>query len=89
MVNLTATPLSNSSVKLQWTDPVEVKNYYTYRVQYQKTTGPEQLTVSTNFTQVNDLAPGTGYNFTVTSVAATGSEGTPERTLCYTSKPVF
>ncbi|XP_045562202.1 receptor-type tyrosine-protein phosphatase eta isoform X3 [Salmo salar] len=88
VVNLTATPLSNSSVKLQWTDPVEVKNYYTYRVQYQKTTGPEQLTVSTNFTQVNDLAPGTGYNFTVTSVAATGSEGTPERTLCYTKPNV-
>ncbi|XP_029607466.1 titin isoform X6 [Salmo trutta] len=84
VVNLTATPLSNSSVKLQWTDPVEVKNYYTYRVQYIKATVPEQLTVSTNFTQVNDLAPGTGYNFIVTSVAATGSEGTPERTLCYT-----
>ncbi|XP_042150857.1 receptor-type tyrosine-protein phosphatase eta isoform X1 [Oncorhynchus tshawytscha] len=88
VVNLTATPLSNSSCKLQWTDPVEVKNYYTYRVQYIKATGPVLKTVSTNFTQVNDLEPGTGYNFTVTSVAATGSEGTPERTFCNTKPNV-
>ncbi|XP_064859069.1 receptor-type tyrosine-protein phosphatase eta-like isoform X2 [Oncorhynchus nerka] len=88
VVNLTATPLSNSSCKLQWTDPVEVKNYYTYRVQYIKATGPVPKTVSTNFTQVNDLEPGTGYNFTVTTVAATGSEGTPERTFCNTKPNV-
>nr|XP_046208371.1 receptor-type tyrosine-protein phosphatase eta-like isoform X3 [Oncorhynchus gorbuscha] len=88
VVNLTATPLSNSSCKLQWTDPVEVKNYYTYRVQYIKATGPVLKTVSTNFTQVNDLEPGTGYNFTVTTVAATGSEGTPEHTFCNTKPNV-
>ncbi|XP_031688971.1 receptor-type tyrosine-protein phosphatase beta isoform X5 [Oncorhynchus kisutch] len=88
VVNLTATPLSNSSCKLQWTDPVEVKNYYTYRVQYIKATGPVPKTVSTNFTQVNDLEPGTGYNFTVTTVAATGSEGSPERTFCNTKPNV-
>ncbi|XP_052336614.1 receptor-type tyrosine-protein phosphatase beta-like isoform X25 [Oncorhynchus keta] len=88
VVNLTATPLSNSSCKLQWTDPVEVKNYYTYRVQYIKATGPVPKTVSTNFTQVTDLEPGTGYNFTVTTVAATGSEGTPERTFCNTKPNV-
>ncbi|XP_055778233.1 receptor-type tyrosine-protein phosphatase beta-like isoform X1 [Salvelinus fontinalis] len=88
VVNLTATPLSNSSCRLQWTDPVEVKNYYTYRVQYIKATVPVPKTVSTNFTQVNDLEPGTGYNFTVTSVAATGSEGTPQRTFCNTKPNV-
>ncbi|XP_071261196.1 receptor-type tyrosine-protein phosphatase eta-like [Salvelinus alpinus] len=88
VVNLTATPLSNSSCRLQWTDPVEVKNYYTYRVQYIKATVLVPKTVSTNFTQVNDLEPGTGYNFTVTSVAATGSEGTPERTFCNTKPNV-
>uniref|UniRef100_A0A4W5NNG1 Fibronectin type-III domain-containing protein n=1 Tax=Hucho hucho TaxID=62062 RepID=A0A4W5NNG1_9TELE len=84
VVNLKATPLSNSSVKLQWTYPVEVKYYYTYRVQYIKATGPEVLQVKTNFTDVIGLEPGTCYNFTVTSVAAMGSEGTPERTFSYT-----
>ncbi|KAK6309243.1 hypothetical protein J4Q44_G00207060 [Coregonus suidteri] len=84
VVNLTATPLSTSSVKLQWNDPVEVKLYYTYRVQYRNATDPVEKRVSTNYTVIEGLESGTGYNCTVTSVAALGSEGTPERTFCYT-----
>ncbi|CAB1323505.1 unnamed protein product, partial [Coregonus sp. 'balchen'] len=85
VVNLTASPLSTSSVKLQWTDPVDVKSYYSYRVQYSNTTGPvEEETVNTNFTDVPGLEPGTGYNFTVTTVAAAGSDGIPENTFSYT-----
>ncbi|XP_045061143.1 receptor-type tyrosine-protein phosphatase eta-like [Coregonus clupeaformis] len=85
VVNLTASPLSTSSVKLQWTDPVDVKSYYSYRVQYSNTTGPvEEETVNTNFTDVPGLEPGTGYNFTVTTIAAAGSDGIPENTFSYT-----
>ncbi|XP_064786415.1 receptor-type tyrosine-protein phosphatase eta isoform X2 [Oncorhynchus masou masou] len=85
VVSLTASPLSTSSVKLQWTDPVGVKSYYSYRVQYSNATGPVgEKTVNTSFTDVPALEPGTGYNFTVTTVAAAGSDGIPELTFSFT-----
>ncbi|XP_035646574.1 receptor-type tyrosine-protein phosphatase eta isoform X2 [Oncorhynchus keta] len=85
VVSLTASPLSTSSVKLQWTDPVGVKSYYSYRVQYSNDTGPVgEKTVNTSFADVPGLEPGTGYTFTVTTVAAAGSHGIPELTFSYT-----
>ncbi|XP_029524358.1 receptor-type tyrosine-protein phosphatase eta-like isoform X3 [Oncorhynchus nerka] len=85
VVSLTASPLSTSSVKLQWTDPVGVKSYYSYRVQYSNDTGPVgEKTVNTSFVDVPGLEPGTGYTFTVTTVAAAGSNGIPELTFSYT-----
>ncbi|KAM9570347.1 receptor-type tyrosine-protein phosphatase eta isoform 4-T4 [Salvelinus alpinus] len=85
VVSLTASPLSTSSVKLRWTDPVDVKSYYSYRVQYSNATGPVgEKTVNTSFADVPGLEPGTGYTFTVTTVAAAGSDGISEHTFSYT-----
>uniref|UniRef100_A0A8C7J8E2 protein-tyrosine-phosphatase n=1 Tax=Oncorhynchus kisutch TaxID=8019 RepID=A0A8C7J8E2_ONCKI len=85
VVSLTASPLSTSSVKLQWTDPVGVKSYYSYRVRYSNATGPVgEKTVNTSVADIPGLEPGTGYNFTVTTVAAVGSNGLPELTFSYT-----
>uniref|UniRef100_A0A673YMT0 protein-tyrosine-phosphatase n=1 Tax=Salmo trutta TaxID=8032 RepID=A0A673YMT0_SALTR len=85
VVSLTVSPLSTSSVKLQWTDPVDVKSYYSYRVQYSNATGPVgEKTVITSFAVVPGLEPGTGYTFTVTTVAAAGTNGILEQTFSYT-----
>lgn len=90
VVSLTVSPLSTSSVKLQWTDPVDVKSYYSYRVQYSNATGPVgEKTVITSSAVVPGLEPGTGYTFTVTTVAAAGTNGILEQTFSYTSKLVF
>lgn len=90
VVSLIASPLSTSSVKLQWTDPVGVKSYYSYRIQYSNATGPVgEKTVNTSFADVPGLEPGTGYTFTVTTVAAAGSDGIPELTFSYTRKLIF
>eukprot|EP00063_Salmo_salar_P005253 XP_013980088.1 PREDICTED: receptor-type tyrosine-protein phosphatase eta-like isoform X1 [Salmo salar] len=85
VVSLTVSPLSTSSVKLQWTDPVDVKSYYSYRVQYSNATGPVgEKTVITSSAVVPGLEPGTGYTFTVTTVAAAGTNGILEQTFSYT-----
>ncbi|KAL0968000.1 hypothetical protein UPYG_G00260820 [Umbra pygmaea] len=88
VLNLTATPWSTSSVNLTWVLPVDNKPYYTFRVQYSNATGPVQTTVQNNSISVTGLNSGTGYNFTVTSVAAVGSEGTPVSVSTYTSPEV-
>uniref|UniRef100_UPI003AACB5E9 receptor-type tyrosine-protein phosphatase eta n=1 Tax=Centroberyx gerrardi TaxID=166262 RepID=UPI003AACB5E9 len=86
VLNVTASPESTTSVKVEWSDPQGVQAYYTYRIQTSNTAGMpvNTTTVSTDSTVVTGLEPGTRYIFTVTTVAAPGSDSTTEQTSSYT-----
>ncbi|XP_071395777.1 receptor-type tyrosine-protein phosphatase eta-like [Centroberyx affinis] len=86
VLNVTASPESTTSVKVEWSDPQGVQVYYTYRIQTNNTAGMpvNPITVSTDSTVVTGLEPGTGYTFTVTTVAAPGSDSTTEQAFSYT-----
>ncbi|KAJ7997630.1 hypothetical protein DPEC_G00214120 [Dallia pectoralis] len=89
VLNLTATPLSPHSMDLQWAPPVDVKSYYTYRIQYSNVSGSNvQITVNTTTTRVCCLQPGTGTNFSVSTVASVGTESTPVFIFSYTKPKV-
>ncbi|XP_034144076.1 receptor-type tyrosine-protein phosphatase eta isoform X3 [Esox lucius] len=81
VLNLTAKPLSSWSVFLKWDAPADNQSY---RIQY-KTAAVlvQNNTVSTTF-NVCGLQPGTGYNFTVTTLAASGCEANPVPCFSYT-----
>ncbi|XP_034734384.1 receptor-type tyrosine-protein phosphatase eta [Etheostoma cragini] len=88
VLNLVASPSSTTSIKVKWSYPQNTKTYYQYFVQTYSTAGPQfnqsSLTVSINNTDVPNLEPGTRYNISVTTIAATGSESTVETTYSYT-----
>ncbi|XP_039665211.1 receptor-type tyrosine-protein phosphatase eta isoform X4 [Perca fluviatilis] len=85
VLNLVASPSSTTSVKVTWSYPQGAQMYYKYLVQTYSTAGPVFNTpVSINNTNVPNLEPGTGYNISVTTIAATGSESTVENTFSYT-----
>lgn len=87
VLNLVASASSTTSVKVKWSDPQGAKMYYNYLVQTYNTAGPLfNTTVSINNIDVPNLEPGTRYNISVTTIAATGSESTVENTFSYTSK---
>ncbi|XP_078024164.1 receptor-type tyrosine-protein phosphatase eta isoform X8 [Epinephelus lanceolatus] len=85
VLNLEASPQSNTSIVVKWSDPQGVQPYYTYLVQTYSTAGTLfNETVSNNSTDVPSLEPGTRYDVSVTTIAATGSESTVEQTFSYT-----
>ncbi|XP_078113681.1 receptor-type tyrosine-protein phosphatase eta-like isoform X1 [Sander vitreus] len=85
VLNLVASASSTTSVKVKWSDPQGAKMYYKYLVQTYSTAGPLfNTTVSINNTDVPNLEPGTRYNISVMTIAATGSESTVENTFSYT-----
>lgn len=88
VLNLVASPTSTTSVEVNWSQPQGHQMYYKYLVQTYNPTGAQlfNTTVSTNGTDVPNLEPGTRYNISVTTIAATGSESTVEQTFSYTSK---
>lgn len=81
VVDLRASPVSTSSVRLEWADPLGVQAYYTYRVQ---TTDIDEV-IFNNSIVIHDLQPGTVYHFNVSTVAQ-GSEARAEQAFSYTSK---
>ncbi|XP_049429858.1 receptor-type tyrosine-protein phosphatase eta [Epinephelus fuscoguttatus] len=85
VLNLEASPQSNTSIVVKWSDPQGVQPYYKYLVQTYSTAGtPFNKTVSNNSADVPNLEPGTRYDVKVTTIAATGSESTVEQTFSYT-----
>ncbi|KAM4618292.1 receptor-type tyrosine-protein phosphatase eta-like [Polymixia lowei] len=86
VINLIASPESTTSVKVEWSNPQGVQAHYMYRVQTSNTSGTlvNTTTVSVNSLVVTGLEPGTRYNFTVTTVAAPGSDSTVEQAFSYT-----
>ncbi|KAL7403339.1 hypothetical protein ABVT39_027926 [Epinephelus coioides] len=85
VLNLEASPQSNTSIVVKWSDPQGVQPYYKYLVQTYSTAGTLfNETVSNNSTDVPNLEPGTRYDVSVTTIAATGSESTVEQTFNYT-----
>lgn len=87
VLNLAASPESTDSIIVQWSDPQGVQEYYTYMVVAYNAMGQYNGTnINSNNSTVGSLQPGTGYNISVTTIAALGSESTVEQTFSYTSK---
>ncbi|XP_076026463.1 receptor-type tyrosine-protein phosphatase eta-like isoform X3 [Genypterus blacodes] len=86
VLNVKASPRSTESVKVEWSDPLGVLEYYTYRIQT-STAGiaVNTTTVNTNSTIITGLEPGTHYSFIITSVAAPGSVSSEEQAFSYTN----
>ncbi|XP_047452257.1 receptor-type tyrosine-protein phosphatase beta isoform X4 [Mugil cephalus] len=85
VLNVAASPSSTSSIKVTWSYPLEVKNYYLYVVEvYNLTKFVSAETVSTNSTVMTGLKPGRGYRVTVATKAAPGSDSTTKETFSYT-----
>ncbi|XP_062318700.1 receptor-type tyrosine-protein phosphatase eta [Osmerus eperlanus] len=87
VLSLRATLKNTSSVVLVWDLPLSAQSYYTYRVQILNKPKASFTSVSNTTFLVHDLEPGTGYNFTVTTVAGQDSEATPQLLFSYT-KPM-
>lgn len=87
VLNLVASPESINSIKVQWSDPQGVQQYYTYMVVAYNATGQYNRanTTSNNYT-VGNLEPGTRYDINVMTIAAPGIKSTVEQTFSYTSK---
>ncbi|XP_036399313.1 receptor-type tyrosine-protein phosphatase eta [Megalops cyprinoides] len=85
VINLKASCLSVNSVRLEWTSPIGAQSTYTYRALI---SGPSDLeknyTSQTNNITIGDLAAGTRYNFTVTTVISNDISSPSEFTFCYT-----
>ncbi|CAJ1057368.1 tenascin-X-like isoform X5 [Xyrichtys novacula] len=86
VLTLVCSPKSNESVEVKWSDPIEAKTYYNYSVEAQNLTGKtiNNLIVSKNVVEVEDLDPGTHYNISVWTIAAPEIHSAIEYTLCYT-----
>lgn len=90
VLNIKASPQSTVSVKVEWSDPLGVQEYYTYGIQTSTAGIPvNTTTVSTNSTIITGLEPGTNYGFTITTVAAQGSVSSEEQAFSYTSEFSF
>ncbi|XP_036964427.1 receptor-type tyrosine-protein phosphatase beta-like isoform X4 [Acanthopagrus latus] len=82
VLNLVASPESINSIKVQWSDPQGVQQYYTYMVVAYNAT--EQYKTTFNNYTVGNLEPGTRYDINVTTIAAPGIKSTVEQTFSYT-----
>ncbi|XP_028263428.1 tenascin-X isoform X3 [Parambassis ranga] len=87
VVKLVARPYSTTSVKVEWSDPVGSQGTYTYLVETYNATNVRvnSITVSSNNTEVQNLEPGSGYSFNVTTIAAPESQSSVEKTSSYTN----
>ncbi|XP_067357782.1 receptor-type tyrosine-protein phosphatase eta [Channa argus] len=85
VLNLTASPQSSTSVMVTWSYPMGAQSYYTYLIKtYNNTTLVNSTTVRNNSTNVTYLGPGTGYNFSVRTIAAEESSSMDVQTFSYT-----
>ncbi|KAM9376093.1 receptor-type tyrosine-protein phosphatase beta-like [Pholidichthys leucotaenia] len=85
VMNLRASPESITSVKVEWSGPLGVQQYYKYWAEIY--TDTETLINSTyiyNSSTVNNLEPGTRYNISVKTEASPGIYSTVEQTFAYT-----
>lgn len=87
VLNIEASPVSTTRVKVEWSYPLGAQLYYKYCIRvYSLTETLFNTTVDNNSTDVPGLEPGTRYNISVRTIAAPGSESTEEQTSSYTSK---
>lgn len=85
--NGVAYPISTTSIKVNWSNPVDFKQYYEYLVMTYNDTGlVDSQNVSGNGCIVLNLVPGSKYCINVTTRAAPGAESIPVQICTYTSK---
>lgn len=81
VLNLVASPISTSSLEVQWSYPQEARSHYKYLV----SVANNETTVDTNHTKIQNLSAGTKYRIVVKTTTL-DSESTEEETYASTSK---
>lgn len=92
VLNLTASPQSNSGINVEWLYPYEDKPHYKYFINANSATGHSvNKTIDNNSTVLSNLEPGSRYNISVTTIIdeEPGIKSTEEETFSYTSKTFF
>uniref|UniRef100_UPI0037E8ED9F receptor-type tyrosine-protein phosphatase eta isoform X2 n=1 Tax=Semicossyphus pulcher TaxID=241346 RepID=UPI0037E8ED9F len=82
--HLEAETLNTTAVSLFWTEPLEYKLEYTYRVETKGCDSYRNKTLTGNITKISQLTPGTECTFCVAVRAADGIEGEANCTSQYT-----
>ncbi|XP_074533307.1 receptor-type tyrosine-protein phosphatase beta [Halichoeres trimaculatus] len=85
---LNANTINTTAVGLTWTEPLEYKPEYTYRVETTDCDSLKKQTISENSTQISELTPGTECSFCVTVRAADNTEGEKNCTPQYTKPEI-
>uniref|UniRef100_A0A3B3XAX1 protein-tyrosine-phosphatase n=1 Tax=Poecilia mexicana TaxID=48701 RepID=A0A3B3XAX1_9TELE len=87
-----ASPISPTSIKVQWSKPLGAREYYLYRVQtYNSTTRALINTITSNSTSydVPNLEPGFCYSIKITTTVASDTDSSPvEVSSCTMPKAV-
>ncbi|KAM9807799.1 receptor-type tyrosine-protein phosphatase eta-like [Neosynchiropus ocellatus] len=85
VLNLVARPLNTTSITVEWSDPLGVQDFYSYRVITQLNgTIKSSMEVRGTKADVHGLEPGTRYRIAVATMAAPESVSEPEQTDAYT-----
>ncbi|CAG5958272.1 unnamed protein product [Menidia menidia] len=81
-----ASPISTTSISVNWTEPLGAKSHYVYLVKTYNETGAllDSQSVKNTRVEVNGLQPGSKYIIKVTVKAADGAESISASTSCYT-----
>ncbi|XP_067902160.1 receptor-type tyrosine-protein phosphatase eta isoform X1 [Heterodontus francisci] len=91
VTNIQVVNVGTNSITLNWTQPIEYRNEYSYMVMTKEssasTSDNGNVTVKYENITVGDLIPGINYTFTVITLAADGTPAKPVITSSYT-KPV-
>ncbi|XP_034032788.1 receptor-type tyrosine-protein phosphatase eta isoform X2 [Thalassophryne amazonica] len=83
VIELKAFTLNTTAVYLNWTNPLQHKDDYKYRIETSQCDS-QNKTVEDEFTVISDLNPGTNCTFCVFVSALDGSEGQANCTSQYT-----
>uniref|UniRef100_A0AAV2KZU1 protein-tyrosine-phosphatase n=1 Tax=Knipowitschia caucasica TaxID=637954 RepID=A0AAV2KZU1_KNICA len=81
VLNLRASPETNTSVKVEWSYPQDNKPHYSYiiLIHHNETKSVvRNQTVKDNFSSITELDPGTKYQFAVTIIFTPECQSTPE-----------
>lgn len=84
MKNLTASP-QEEAITLVWSKPYEYKEVYRFNLTWQRSQGPSSVVINSTEYTFTDLAPGTEYNFSVTTETLDGTQAASSQISKYTS----
>lgn len=65
------------NIIVMWDDPDEYKESYRYNLTWQNSDGPVSDITSETHHSIDNLVPGTRYNFSVTTETSDGTQGDP------------
>lgn len=72
------------AITLEWSKPDEYKETYRFNLTWQGSQGPSSVVINSTEHTFTDLAPGTEYNFSVTTETLDGTQAASRQISKYT-----